>query len=92
VEPGDGAMVGSYLVSVSKTIGGASVASGPVSYDSGSKEGMDAAYKSYEAEKKAGEAQAQDLLPAKYKDPNTSGLNAEVTKGGDNDFTFELTQ
>ena len=32
-----------------------------------------------------------DLLPAKYKSAADSGLTAEVTKGGENDFTFPLT-
>lgn len=31
----------------------------------------------------------KDLIPAKYKDPNASGLTAEV-KEGPNNFTFEL--
>lgn len=34
---------------------------------------------------------AQELLPIKYKDPNTSGLTAEVSASGANTFTFELT-
>lgn len=31
----------------------------------------------------------KDLIPAKYKDPNASGLTADV-KEGPNTFTFEL--
>jgi hypothetical protein len=33
----------------------------------------------------------QDLIPAKYKDRNTSGLSAEVTESGPNEFPFDLT-
>jgi hypothetical protein len=33
----------------------------------------------------------KDLLPTKYGNPNTSKLTAEVTEGGENQFTFELT-
>ena len=29
-------------------------------------------------------------VPEKYENPETSGLTAEVTDGGANDFTFEL--
>ncbi len=32
-----------------------------------------------------------DHLPRRYNDPKTSGLTADVTVGGDNHFTFELT-
>jgi len=30
-------------------------------------------------------------FPAKYADPNTSGFTATVEKGGENDFTFDMT-
>ena len=36
-------------------------------------------------------AAPKDLLPTKYGVAATSGLTAEVTEGGDNQFTFELT-
>ena len=35
---------------------------------------------------------SKPLLPLKYERAETSGLNAEVTKGGANVFTFELTK
>jgi hypothetical protein len=33
----------------------------------------------------------KDLVPAKYKDANQSGLTAEVKEGGENSFEFALT-
>ena len=36
-------------------------------------------------------AAPEDLLPTKYGVATTSGLTAEVTEGGENQFTFELT-
>lgn len=33
---------------------------------------------------------AQELLPAKYKNPATSGLTAKIAKDTKNEFTFEL--
>lgn len=33
----------------------------------------------------------KDVLPAKYKDVQTSGLTADVTAGGKNEFTFPLS-
>lgn len=32
----------------------------------------------------------KDLLPEKFSKPSTSGLTAEVTEAGPNDFTFDL--
>ncbi len=92
-EAGDGAMPGSYKVGVSKTAGPAQAAPGTTEE---TPESIDAAYKAA-AERGALEPGAKppeptDLLPSKYKDPAGSGLTAEVTKGGKNDFTFPLTQ
>lgn len=92
VEPGDGAMVGSYAVTVTKTSAPAGAASGPSNFDPNSEESMDAAYAEYYASQNEGEdSLPKDLLPVKYKDPSTSGLTAEVTSGGGN-FDFKLTQ
>lgn len=76
-EAGDGAIPGSYKVTVSKTAGGAPAAGGgeimapPVG-------GMPT-------------EEVKDELPAKYKDASTSGLTADVKEGGTNDFPFPLT-
>jgi len=47
----------------------------------------------YEAYEKAGKAEPKVIehLPAKYKNPASSGFKAEVTKGGKNVFDFPLT-
>jgi len=91
VQPGDGAMVGSYAVTVTKTSAPAGGA-GASTYDPNSQESIDAAYAEFEASKEADVAdEPEDLLPVKYKDANTSELEAEVTDGGENNFTFSLT-
>ena len=92
---GDGAVVGNYAVSISKTEGGTvELETGAAATESD--EDIDAAYAALdeaggaEGLAKAGGA-AKDLLPAKYKSASNSGLTADVTADGPNDFTFELT-
>ncbi len=93
VEAGDGALPGSYTVTVTKKSGGSSAgAVDPRGKGGGTElspeEGAAAMKKMMEDSKNA--AKATDLLPAKYSKADTSGLTAEVKKGGANDFTFEL--
>ena len=93
VQPGDGAMVGSYDVTVTKTTAPAGAASGPSDYDPDSQDSVDAAYaEHYASEEEGADTEPKDLLPTKYKDAATSELKAEVTAGGDNNFTFALTE
>ncbi len=75
-EAGDGAIPGSYKVTISKSI----LEGAPEEGATGTEPGV---------EPDAGTA--KDLVPAKYKDANQSGLTAEVKDGESNDFTFELT-
>ncbi|MEN6492778.1 MAG: carboxypeptidase-like regulatory domain-containing protein [Thermoguttaceae bacterium] len=76
---GDGAIPGSYKVIVTKVAPNTAAPAGS------SQEGGAAASVA------GGQtAAAQDLLPAKYKNPATSGLTAKIDKGAKNDFTFEL--
>lgn len=95
-QSGDGAVPGKYRVSIAK-MDQAETASLPEV----SAENPDAAYLAAEAAgadvagtgkagKKADSQGPKDLLPARYKDPAGSRLNAEVKKGGDNNFTFDL--
>lgn len=86
---GPGAMPGSYRVAISKTEGGPAPTA-PTSQDE--------AMRAIKEKMASGGAKAmmaksgppKDLLPAIYKSPEKSGLTAEVTEGGKNDFTFEL--
>lgn len=74
--PSDGAMVGSYKVTISKT------------EVSASRESDEAPPPSRNPEWPP--ITATELVPVKYKRPETSGLEVEVTSNGENDFSFEL--
>ncbi len=73
----DGAIVGTYKVAISKT-----ETSGGMSEDE--------EHAAIEAGQELPEAQAKSVLPSKYSSAATSGLVAEVTASGENQFTFEL--
>jgi hypothetical protein len=77
-EPGDGAIPGGYQVTVSKT-----VVEGELSEEEVN------AY--YEKGQQPPPKRTREMVPQKYKFPNTSPLDAEVTEDGDNEFTFDLT-
>lgn len=81
---GDGAVPGSYKVIVTKTSAPAAVAADA----SMTPEERDAAAR---AAMERGETKPpEDLLPAKYKSPATSGLTATIAQGEKNEFSFEL--
>jgi hypothetical protein len=91
-EPGDGAMPGNYLVTITKSEGAPAPAAAPGSgtpTDFNNTASLDAAYKAKEAA--GGTPPPKDLLPAKHKNPTTSGLTAEIPPGGRKDLNFELT-
>lgn len=90
---GDGAVAGAYKVTVTKYEKRAdTVAAG--------EEDMDAVYAAMEAagedvsgsgDKKGTEDDGpKNELPAQYASPQTTTLQAEVSEGGENDFSFEL--
>ncbi len=80
----DGAVPGVYKVIVMKMAKPAAVATDP----NMSQEERDAAAR---VALERGQAKApQDLLPAKYKTPATSGLTAKIVEGEKNNFSFEL--
>lgn len=90
---GDGAVLGSYFVGISKTSGGEAVGtSGPVddeaAYKAAEKKGIDLTGASDAKEKPEA---VKDELPPRYKSPGTSGFSAEVKAGEKNDFTFPMT-
>ena len=99
-EQGDGAIPGTYKVTISKVDTSKSSASAA---DAGSatEENPGAAYAAAAA---AGEdvmaggtgatetkTKSKDLLPKRYKNPEASGLIANVSEGGSNTFDFKLT-
>lgn len=86
--PGDGAVAGSYGVTVIKPVR----PTGPPA-DSGAvpPEAEEAVKKAKEEAKKGG-GEEKELLPEKYKSPEKSGLTAEVKAGQKNDFTFDLKE
>lgn len=74
----DGAMPGKYNVSVSKVeVENAMTADEAMKW-----------FKEHSGPPPGGNI--KNALPDKYKDVKTSGLTAEVTEGGANDFTFSL--
>lgn len=77
-EPGDGAIPGSYVVTISKTETTGALSEEEVN-------------KYYEQGKTPPEPKTTDLLPAKYKTPKGSDLKADVSEGSDNAFDFNLT-
>jgi len=94
LKPGDGAMAGLYNVTIEKASGAAAASGPPAGVDPASPEGMAAARAAYEENKAKGlkEPEPANLLPAKYKSAETSGLKADVQASGGNDFTFALTE
>lgn len=88
-EPNDGAKPGSYLVSVSKTEV-VDPTAGVIKPGMSEEEATRAAY---EAKEKAGkdEPKVIEHLPAKYKNPATSGFKFDVTKEGKNVFDLPLS-
>ncbi len=82
-ESGDGAVPGEYQVKIFKyKVEEVSEAVGDVDSDD--------YVPPAEGEGEEETAEAENLLPAKYADPTTSGLTATVTEGGDNTFDFPL--
>lgn len=74
---GDGLMPGKYQVTVSKTeVAGAMTEEESQAY--------------FQKHGKPPKVTTKETLPAKYKTAATSGLTAEVTSGGKNDFTLDL--
>jgi hypothetical protein len=81
-EAGDGAVPGEYAVTVLKT---ESAEEGIVVGEADESDDPE------EEEEAAEEDAPEGVLPAKYQNKDTSGLSASVTQGGDNNFSFDLT-
>ena len=86
----EGAMPGSYKVSVTKTSGGGGGAE--LSYDQMTPEQLEEAGKRAQGMMSGqGSDEVKELLPEKYKTADTSGLSVEVPGGGDQNIVLELT-
>jgi hypothetical protein len=94
---GDGALPGSYKVSVTKFPGAA-----PAGVSGGTQakpEDVDAIYKAMEKKgqnvltpEKMAPTTSQNELAAKFASPETSGFTAEVKAGATNKFDFDVTE
>jgi len=94
---GDGAMPGSYKVTVTK-FAGAAAAAGPSTGGQATPADIDAAYKAAEKQGQSvmnPEASAPTASPnelaAKFANPDTSGFTAEVKAGETKSFDFNVT-
>lgn len=86
-DPGDGALPGSYAVTISKSDAGSTPAIDPSLTP---EEATRAAMEARDAASDAGtDPVVKDLLPAKYKTASESGLKAEVA-AGKGEFNFDL--
>lgn len=90
LDPGDGALAGSYVVMISKTeqVGG-DATSAAVKPGMSEEEATQAAMEAHLASG-GGEPEFTDKLPAKYKNAASSGFKAEVAKGVEKEFDFDL--
>ncbi len=91
-ESGDGAVPGTYAVTITKYATAASgTSSGSGGSETGEGESLDGS--SYvPPEGRAGESESpRNELPEKYSNPTTSMLEATVTEDGENDIPFDLT-
>lgn len=93
LNPGDGALPGSYAVAVSKPVAAASAAptQDPRAMGGSISPEEAARIKAQAQGGAAATAAAANVVPAKYNSADTSGLTAEVKASGDNTFTFELS-
>jgi hypothetical protein len=94
VAGGDGALPGSYGVSITKAAAQASAPASDPRTTGGNltpEQQQQALAAMKAAEAGAGPAAAQSAVPKKYASAATSGFTAEVKTGGGNDFKFEMT-
>ncbi|ASV77085.1 hypothetical protein THTE_4484 [Thermogutta terrifontis] len=84
-DPNDGALPGDYVVTVVKMVGSEQSLQTP-----STEIGAMPANPVQGGAPPLQNTGARHLLPAKYADPNSSGLRATVNPSGENDFKFDL--
>jgi hypothetical protein len=91
-EGGDGAAAGLFKVMVTKTTTAAGAAPAPVAgqHDTNAAANAQAQQHAASGGTPAGGKSTESLLPDRYGQPSTSGLEATVTEGGENKFDFAL--
>jgi hypothetical protein len=82
-KPNDGAVVGKHTVTIVGPAGTPAEAMSPTNPSAGYAKAMLGASAPKKTEQVGG-------VPAKYADPKTSELRADVTKGGPKEFNFDL--
>lgn len=87
----DGALPGEYLVTIVKYDRPPTQSGGQASAQGGDEYPPDYAEQEYQQARQVIPSQPKNLLPAKYANPQTSGLKATVTTSGPNNFDFALT-
>ncbi len=90
IEAGDGAVPGSYAVTITKVSGGdqagAALADRMSRGETLTAEELDTLARGGE-----GDVEQKSAIPEKYASADTSGFTAEVKSGGTNDFPFAMT-
>ncbi len=91
LQSGDGALPGSYAVTLTKSA--AVEAMGSADFDENNKPSPEQMARMRENMQSGGPTSSapKNELPDKYASPETSGFTAEVELGGENDFTFAMT-
>jgi len=94
LQSGDGALPGSYAVTLTKSAADEATPSARPTDESG-KPSAEKMAKMTQYMKSGGQPPTspapKNELPDKYASPETSGFTAEVKPGGENDFTFPMT-
>lgn len=94
MEPGDGALPGSYRITVRKTsdsVAATTEYANPEEAQAAYREQMEAAGGAGGVPNMSRRSEITHELPARYADPGESGLAAKVTADGGNDFPLKLT-
>jgi hypothetical protein len=92
LQSGDGALPGSYAVTLTKSAAGEAAQSpGAIDKPSAEKQANMAKFMGSRGKLPTSSGAPKNELPGKYASPDTSGFTAEVKPGGKNDFTFPMT-